>query len=363
MSTTSTSLAKKLLILFLLFAGLYFAKGFLMPLSIAAVLATLLLPLCKLLEGKEISTGLAALICLLVLFFTAAFIVAVLGWQISALTNDIELLKLRVLALTNRIQDYFINHLGISAENQLQIFKTQQSSVTSNIPKLVGSLVSVFANSILILAYIFFLLYYRLHIKTFFLKLSKSSQQNEMKLVVYNATQVSQRYLLGLAKVIIYLWVMYGIGFSIIGVKNALLFAFLCGILEIVPFIGNITGTILTIVISAVQGASLSMLSSIALIYIVVEFIQNWIVEPFILGPQVKINPLFTIIALVLGDFVWGIPGVFLAIPLIAIFKIVCDHIEPLKPYGFLIGEIENKKAKLSFIIKIKNWYHRKRSK
>jgi predicted PurR-regulated permease PerM len=73
----------------------------------------------------------------------------------------------------------------------------------------------------------------------------------------------------------------------------------------------------------------------------------------------VRINPLFTIIALVLGELVWGIPGIFLAIPLLAMFKTVCDHIESLKPYGFLIGEIENKKNDLAVIKKVKNLYEK----
>jgi predicted PurR-regulated permease PerM len=85
-----------------------------------------------------------------------------------------------------------------------------------------------------------------------------------------------------------------------------------------------------------------------------VQFIQGWILEPLILGPQVKINSLFTIIALVLGELLWGIPGIILAIPLTAMLKIVCDHIESLKPYGFLIGEIETTKNEIVFVEKIK---------
>ena len=77
--------------------------------------------------------------------------------------------------------------------------------------------------------------------------------------------------------------------------------------------------------------------------------------EPLILGPQVKINPLFTIIALVLGELIWGIPGIFLAIPLMAMFKIVCHHIESLKPYGYLIGEVETVKSEPGYIKKIIN--------
>ena len=87
------------------------------------------------------------------------------------------------------------------------------------------------------------------------------------------------------------------------------------------------------------------------------QLIQGWVLEPLIVGPQVKINPLFTILALVLGEFVWGIPGIILAIPLTGMFKIICDHIEPLKPYGFLIGEIKTVKAELGFIKKVKSWF------
>ena len=166
-----------------------------------------------------------------------------------------------------------------------------------------------------------------------------------MEHLIYQATSISQHYLFGLSKMIVCLWIMYGIGFSILGVPNAIFFAILCGLLEIVPFIGNLTGTTLTILVAYVNGANLPMLGGIVIVYGVVQFIQGWVLEPLILGAQVKINPLFTIIALVLGELVWGIPGIILAIPLTAIFKIICDHIEALKPYGFLIGEIENKKT------------------
>jgi predicted PurR-regulated permease PerM len=219
---------------------------------------------------------------------------------------------------------------------------------------MLGSFTYLFTNLILVLVYVFFLLYYRGHVKAFLLKLTTPVQRDEMEQVIYRATYISQQYLLGLSKMIVCLWIMYGIGFSIIGVKNALFFAVLCGLFEIVPFIGNITGTTLTVLVSALHGANLAMLGGIVLTYGVVQFIQGWVLEPLILGAQVKINPLFTIIVLVLGELVWGIPGIILAIPLTAIFKIICDHIEPLKPYGFLIGELETGKKELGFIKTIK---------
>jgi predicted PurR-regulated permease PerM len=196
-----------------------------------------------------------------------------------------------------------------------------------------------------VLTYVLFLLYYRTHIKDFFLRISPQAQQKETLELLGKATSISQQYLLGLSKMIICLWIMYGIGFSIIGIENAIFFAVLCGLLEIVPYVGNIIGTTLTVLVAALHSAKLSMLGGVVITYGTVQFIQGWVLEPIMLGPQVKINPLFTIIALVLGELLWGIPGVIIAIPLTAVFKIMCDHIEPLKPYGFLIGEPKIEKA------------------
>lgn len=105
------------------------------------------------------------------------------------------------------------------------------------------------------------------------------------------------------------------------------------------------------------------MLFAIIGTYGFVQFIQGWVLEPIIVGAQVKINPLFTIIALVIGELVWGIPGIFLAIPLIAMFKIVSDHVDSLKPYGFLVGEIKSMKDEPGFIKKLNNWIKKSKIK
>jgi len=343
-TSTSTAAIKKLILLFLIVAGLYFAKKLLIPLSISAVLATLLLPFCKWMERKKISRALAVLICLIVLILTIAIIVALLGWQIAELTNDVAQIKVRAIDLLEQVQQFIFNHFSISLEEQSDILKTQQNSITTMIASLAGSLTTILADLILTLVYIFLLLYYRSHIKNFILQLSPDSLRSETEQVIYGATHVSQQYLLGLSKMIFCLWIMYGIGFSVLGIRNALFFAILCGLLEIVPYIGNITGTIITVLVAAIDGAGFSMLLGVVITYGAVQLIQGWVLEPLILGPQVKINPLFTIIALVVGEMVWGIPGIVLAIPLMAIVKIICDHIDSLKSYGFLIGDIAKEK-------------------
>lgn len=354
MTTTNTSVIKKLLLLFLVFAGLYYAKTFLMPLFIGGILATLFLPFCNWMEKRKTPKGLAVFICLLSLIFIMSSVIALLGWKIYDLIDDFAMIKKVSMETLDNIQIYIYNHLDLSYNEQSQILKNEKPSYSNIVQMILGSFAYFMTNLILILVYFLFLLYYRVHIKIFFLKHSVASQRNEMEQLINSAANVSQQYLLGLFKMIVILWIMYGIGFSALGLENAIFFAILCGMLEIVPYVGNITGTVITVIVAGLHGANLTMLGGIILVYGVIQMIQGWVLEPLILGPQVKINPLFTVFALVIGELVWGIPGIILAIPITAILKIICDRIEPLKPYGYLIGEIESEKTERGLLKKLK---------
>lgn len=179
-----------------------------------------------------------------------------------------------------------------------------------------------------------------------------NAETKETEQMINDAGKMAQRYISGMGMMIVMLWILYGVGFSVIGVENALFFAVLCGILEIVPFIGNLTGTFLTVLMVISQGGDDVMIFSVLGTYLVVQFLQTYILEPLIVGSEVNINPLFTILILVLMELIWGIPGMILAIPIIGIIKIICDHVKPLKPYGFLIGKEKNSDPKVFEAIK-----------
>ncbi len=339
MGTTANTALRTLLLAFLISAGMYILSGFLIPLVIGGVFAALFMPLCRWLERHRIPRGIASFLCMFSLLLAVAAIVALLGWQVRALTQDAAMIKQQVLKMVGHVQQFLFNHFGITTADQAKILSSQQAAATGLIGKLASSLASIFTDFVLILVYVLFLLYYRSHLRRFLLMLAPEDGRAGMNKVIDSVAAVSLQYLLGLFKMIVCLWVMYGIGFSVAGIDNALFFAFLCGLLEIVPFIGNITGTSITLLVAAAQGDSTGALLAIAATYGLIQFIQGWFLEPLIVGAQVRINALSTIIALILGELIWGIPGIFLAIPMVAMFKIVCDNVESLKPIGFLIGE------------------------
>ena len=86
--------------------------------------------------------------------------------------------------------------------------------------------------------------------------------------------------------------------------------------------------------------------------YYIIQLIDNNYLVPYIVSSKVKINALFSIIVVIAGNALWGIPGMFLSIPLLAIVKLIFDHIEPLEPWGFLLGDTMPSILKINPILK-----------
>ncbi|MDY0907481.1 AI-2E family transporter [Pedobacter sp. CFBP9032] len=338
-----------ILFLVLFFGGLYFASSFLIPLSLAAVFSMLFIRLSSFFESKGINRGLASLFCMLIFIFSVVLIVGLLYWQMGSFTENIDEMKSRLGGMVTNMRAWVNDKAGIDQKQQQEIVKGQGEQTGSMVMGFASNLVSIGVSTVLVLVYMYLCLYYRSHIKRFILKLVPQNEKENTADIVHECGHVAQKYLSGLGAMIAVLWVMYGIGFSIVGIESAIFFAVLCGILEIIPFVGNLTGTSLTVLSVIAQGGDSKMIIGVLIVYGLVQLIQTYILEPLIVGEQVNINPLFTIMAIVLGEFVWGVAGMILAIPLLGIVKIICDRVPALNAFGFLIGPITPPKRRKVF--------------
>jgi predicted PurR-regulated permease PerM len=333
-----------LLLAFLIVGAIYYAKPFLVPLCFGGLLAMLFLPLNRWFESKKIPKGLSILLCIIIFLGLITGIIWLISWQVSDLTSESTDIENKVRKMISQAKEYIGTHFGISKKQQEKIITEQAEQNGGILSHLGSSLTGFVIDFILVLVYIFLFMFYRRRIKTFILQLISSQQKKNTETIIHDIEKVSQQYITGLGMMIACLWIMYSIGFSIVGVKYAVLFAIICGLLEIIPFIGNLTGTLLAILMVVIQGGGSGMVFGVVITYLIVQFLQTYLLEPLVVGAEVNINPLFTIIILVLGELIWGIPGMVLAIPLLGIVKIICDHIPSLKPYGYLIGSDRKKK-------------------
>lgn len=351
--SSSSPLTKtiQLLLLFILATiVLYFSKALLVPVAFAGLLAMVMLPLNRWFEKRKMKRVMAVLLSTFIFVSGFVCVIWLVSWQIGNVASDAFKMEGKLEEIIQSIQQMIKDKLGISQQMQEQMVQQNKEKGAATVGKglvgVAGYLWTFIVDFVLVVVYLFLFLYYRAHIKKFILNVTQVNHKDKTEEALEQSTQVGQQYLTGLSLMILCLWVMYGVAFSIIGVKYALFFAILCGLLEMIPFVGNLTGTTLTVLFSLSQGADVRMVIAIIITYALVQFIQTYLIEPLVVGAKVNINPLFTILVLVAGEMVWGIPGLVPAIPLLAILKIIFDHFEPLKPYGELIGEVKKKKVK-----------------
>ena len=345
-----------LLLIFLAFSILIYAKIVLLPLTLAGLLAMLFMPISARLERKGIGRALASLLCVLLFIAILAAVIYFFIWQINAITQDVSAIQQNVMNKIHQLEMFLYKSFGITPSSQEEIIKGKNSDgLSSMISSFMGSLIFFVTNFIIMLVYIFMLLYSRRHLKIFILKLIPQDQKEKTEKIILASSKATQHYLFGFGLLVILLWLLYSISFSIIGVKNPVFFASLCGLLEVIPFVGSITGITLTVLMVISQGGSGAMILTVLIVYVVIQFTQFYIIQPSLLGGEVDINPLVAIIVLIIGEMIWGLGGMVIAIPLTGMAKIIFDNVEELKPYGYLLGRHSHGTKNIS--LTLKQWF------
>jgi predicted PurR-regulated permease PerM len=201
---------------------------------------------------------------------------------------------------------------------------------------------SFLASFALIPIYIFFLTLYREKFREFILLIGKADHNEQALNVVRKVSRVSQKYVIGIFMDVAILSVLNSIGFMIIGLPHAILFGVLISMLNIIPYIGVLIGSALPILMALLTFDTFGYAIAVAGVCIVVQFLDNNFITPYVVGSSVSINPFTATVALIASSLIWGIPGMILCIPLVGMAKVVCDNVESLKPYGYLLGEETN---------------------
>jgi predicted PurR-regulated permease PerM len=348
------------LMIILLGVILHFGKVFLITFFFSVLLAMLLAPLCSKLERWGLSRIWASLTGVLIIVLFVALLFGIIAAQAVSLSEDMPKMQAKAQQLFQTVQSWVQTKYGISPQEQMDhlkkgISKASQSS-GSGASKMLSGITGIITGFVLVLLYFFFLMWKRDKYKEFFLKLVKDENRGEVSKELDQITHVASRYLIGRLISMAFLAIIYIIGFSVVGLPNAPLVALVAVIPTIVPYVGSIVGGFFPVAMALVGGSSGVMLP-VVIILVVAQIVDNNIIEPLVEGESLDISPFFTIVAIVLGEMVWGIAGMVLFIPLFAILKIVCDHIPALHPYSFLL---DNDIEEPGWVNKIKGWFEKK---
>jgi predicted PurR-regulated permease PerM len=220
----------------------------------------------------------------------------------------------------------------------------------------IGQTIVVLGNGLVILFlipfYIFMILFYQPILIEFIRRLSGSKYQSHVKGLVSQIKTVIQRYLVGLFIEAVLMAAMNTAALLMLGIEYAFILGILAALLNVIPYIGGIIAVAMPMMVALVTKPSPWYAFYVLAAYYFIQLIDNHYIVPYIVASKIKINALFSVIVVLVGNALWGIPGMFLSMPLLAIIKLICDHIEPLKPWGFLLGDTMPPLLKIKTIFK-----------
>lgn len=311
----------------------------LVPLAFAAFLAILLNPLVNALMNKKVPKALAIILSLLlaVAFLTALFYF--LSTQIAQFSASFPVLKQKFIAISDSLEQWIYLRFNVSTEKQVAFIKQALDNSQSLLGQTVGTVLGTLSVVFLLPVYIFMLLFYKTLILNFIFEVFKEKHSKEVAEILKETKLAIQTYIVGLLIEMVIVAILNSTALLLLGVKYAILLGVIGAILNMLPYIGGIIAIALPVLIATVTKDGYSTQLGVIAAYMVIQFIDNNIIFPRFVSIKVQINALISIVIVLLGNALWGISGMFLSVPFVAVIKIIFDRIDELKPWGKLLGD------------------------
>ena len=315
----------------------------LVPMILGLLIAILLMPLCRFMEKRlRFPRGLASILVSILALAVIGGVIYMMSIEVAKLANDWPQFQKQFVVLTNDLQSWISRTFGVRRHDQLEYLndaaKKSISTGTAILEKALASIGYVLMITGFTFLFTLFFLIYRTHLLKFLVASFSETYHKTVFDVIDNIQFMTKKYLVGLFFQMIIVTVLSFIAYTIIGIKYNFMLAILTGVLNILPYIGIFTALLIGALITfATSGTSHVLFVVIAIG--IIHAIDGNIIMPRVEGSKVKINSLIVIIGLIIGEMLWGIAGMFLTIPVLAIIKIIFDRVEGLQSWGFLMGE------------------------
>ncbi|MCX6236280.1 MAG: AI-2E family transporter [Bacteroidia bacterium] len=338
-------------------AILYIAQSIIVPIVFAVVIAIVLHPVVNFFVRIKINRIIAIVFTLLLMSFVLFAFFALLFSQASQFSDSWPQLVDKFTDTLNQSISSLSGYLDINPQKiHTWITKTKDEFLNVSNEAIGQTLLSV-GGVIMVLflipVYVFLLLFYQPIIIEFIHRLFQEEHQSKVKEIVSQTKTVIQHYLIGLIIEAVIVAILNTVVLLTLGIEYALLLGIIGAVLNVIPYIGGLVAVALPMLVALATKSTAWYPVYVLMGYYIIQLIDNNYIVPYIVASKVKINALFSIIVVFVGNALWGVPGMFLSIPLLAIVKLIFDHIDSLKPWGFLLGDTMPPLLKIKPILKI----------
>ena len=321
---------------------LYIGQEILIPLTFATLFSILLNPLVNRLERVGLNRVLAIALSLLLGLVGTAALFYFLSFQISHFAETFPQLKEKFNVLLKQGVNWAADTFNVSTTKVNEWIDKKEKEGLANSTAMIGQTLTA-VSSILVLVfllpvYMFMILFYKPLLLEFISQLFPSRRHKMVAEVLSETKLIIQNYLVGLMVEMGIVAVMNASVLLLLGIPYAILLGVIGALLNLIPYIGGLVAISLPMIVALATKSPLYVLLVFGA-YLLVQFIDNNFLVPRIVASKVKLNALASIIVVLIGGTLWGIPGMFLALPLTAIIKVIFDRIPDLQPYGFVLGD------------------------
>ena len=341
-----------------LFAIMYIARSIIVPIVFAIIIAIVLHPIVIFFVKLRVNRVLAIILTMLLTFLIIATVCIILISQAGKFAESWPLLVQKFTTILNQNIADAADYFNKDPQTIHAWITKMQGEIINASTAAIGQTIVILGNGLVILLlvpfYIFMILFYKPLLIEFIRLVSGPSYHTRVKEIVSQIKTVIQRYLVGLCIEAVLMAAMNTAALLILGIEYAFVLGILAALLNVIPYIGGIIAVALPMMVALVTKTSGWYAFYVLAAYYFIQLIDNHYIVPYIVASKIKINALFSVIIVLVGNAVWGIPGMFLSMPLLAIIKLVCDHIEPLKPLGYLLGDTMPPIIKINAIFKRK---------
>jgi putative permease len=318
------------------------SKDLVDPLIFGFLFAILLLPVGNYFEKKfRLPRGIASMLAIILLIALISGLLYLIGSQISHIADDWPMLKKQVGQSIENLQEWIQSHFHINMSKQMDYVHSATSKIMSSgtdvISTTFGAVSSLMLFYTFIIIFTLLILIYRRLLHAFLIWVFREENTATVLDIVEHVQGILRKYILGLLLEMFIVSCIACTAFWIIGIKYAVLLGLLVGLFNIVPYVGIFTALLLSATITFATG-NVRDVFYVIISVLGIHAVDSNILLPTIVGSKVRLNALISFLGIVVGEMIWGLSGMFLAIPVIAIFKIIFDRIESLKPWGYLLG-------------------------
>ncbi|MFT3682088.1 MAG: AI-2E family transporter [Ferruginibacter sp.] len=314
-------------------------KDIFVPLAFAMLLAILLNPLQTWFRKRSVPQVWSIVLSLFIAIIVIAAVVYFLSSQFIHFGDQLPALKQKFAQLFTQFQQWLQENTMLNMQRQQKIIGDLKQEVNPLIGQTLGTMVGTLSIVVLLPVYTFLFLYYKTLILNFLFEVFAEKNSKEVSTVLSETKKAVQSYMVGLLLEALIVAILNILALWLLGVKYALLLGFMGALLNMIPYLGGIIAILLPVMIATVTKDGFNTQIGIVVAYSVIQFVDNHFIIPLVVSSKVRINAMISIVVVLLGNALWGIPGMFLSVPFTGVLKIIFDRVPDLKPWGRLLGD------------------------